>query len=201
MKRRPLLGLFRLGVGVLGLSAITTQLIATLQTGTSIINFFSFFTIQSNLLTALLLVAIGSCMLAGIQKNIGYLRGATTLYMTTTGVIYFLLLSNDPNTLLIPWVNTTLHYIIPAIVFLDWILFPPMTALSFKKALIWLAYPLAYLGYSLIRGSVVGWYPYPFINPDMKGWGSVITTSIVILIAATILVWFLTLTSKRRQIV
>jgi hypothetical protein len=33
----------------------------------------------------------------------------------------------------------------------------------------WLAFPLAYLGYSLVRGLAVDWYPYPFLDPDESG--------------------------------
>jgi hypothetical protein len=32
-----------------------------------------------------------------------------------------------------------------------------------------MAYPLAYLAYSLIRGPIVDWYPYPFLDPDEVG--------------------------------
>jgi hypothetical protein len=32
-----------------------------------------------------------------------------------------------------------------------------------------LAYPLVYLGNSLVRGSLVGWYPYPFLDPRGPG--------------------------------
>jgi membrane protease YdiL (CAAX protease family) len=33
----------------------------------------------------------------------------------------------------------------------------------------WLAWPLVYLAYSLVRGAVVDWYPYPFLDPDESG--------------------------------
>lgn len=29
----------------------------------------------------------------------------------------------------------------------------------------WLSFPLAYIAYTLVRGAVVNWYPYFFVNP------------------------------------
>jgi hypothetical protein len=35
-------------------------------------------------------------------------------------------------------------------------------------------YPLEYCGYSLIRGPIVGWYPYSFLDPvESGGWRGV----------------------------
>ena len=30
--------------------------------------------------------------------------------------------------------------------------------------------PALYLAYVLIRGSISGWYPYPFMNPGVVAW-------------------------------
>jgi hypothetical protein len=35
--------------------------------------------------------------------------------------------------------------------------------------LAWLAYPAAWLGYTLIRGASVDWYPYPFVDVSQLG--------------------------------
>jgi hypothetical protein len=32
-----------------------------------------------------------------------------------------------------------------------------------------MVYPIVYLTYSLVRGPIVDWYPYDFIDPDEQG--------------------------------
>jgi hypothetical protein len=39
--------------------------------------------------------------------------------------------------------------------------------------ILWLIFPLAWIGLTLIRGAVDGWYPYPFLDPDAGGYRSV----------------------------
>ncbi len=56
---------------------------------------------------------------------------------------------------------------------LDWIVDPPTTRLTYRDALIWLAYPLVWTGLTLVRGAIDGWYPYPFLDPADGGYGGV----------------------------
>ena len=45
-------------------------------------------------------------------------------------------------------------------------------------------FPLLYLVYVLIRGSIIGWYPYPFLNPAQAGgYGGVTLYSLGICVA------------------
>lgn len=203
MNKHKLLASVRLGLGIVSLGAILVQLISSISRGSSISNFFSFFTIQSNLVAALLLVTVGTYVLLGKSgRTVAYLRGALTLYMTMTGVIYVLLLSGYEQALqtTIPAVNIILHYIMPVAILADWLAFPPEKKLSFRIALVWLAYPLLYLAYSLIRGAITGWYPYPFINPTLSGWPNLIGTSLTIALGSLVLTWLLVQrTSVRRR--
>jgi hypothetical protein len=193
----------RLAFGVLILGAILIQLIKSINNDWSTSNFFSFFTIQSNLLVAVLLIVIGAyVLLEKSGRTIAYLRGALTLYMTMTGIIYVLLLSGYEHDLqtTIPFVNIMLHYVAPAYVLLDWLIFPPKKKLSLQPALLWLIYPLFYLAYSLVRGAITDWYPYPFINPVVSGWPNLIGISLTIAIATLALTWLLVLrTSVKRR--
>ena len=93
------------------------------------------------------------------------LRGAATLYMGITGMIFSLLLSGADVQTPIPWVNSTLHYVFPLFIVIDWLVDRSVRPLSFRQGLIFLAYPVAYGVYSLIRGPIVDWYPYPFLDP------------------------------------
>jgi hypothetical protein len=200
MKKHNLLAIVRLFFGFLTVAAIVTQLQTSINNNWSIINFFSFFTIESNILAAIILIIVGIGTLKQQKSNpqFAFIRGAATLYMTMTGIIYALLLSGNEVALqtTVPWVNIVLHYLFPVVVLLDWILFPPKFHLPFKKALLWLVFPGAYFVYSLIRGSIVDWYPYPFLNPS-NGWGNLIITCVFIAIGVVGLAWLLALRSAR----
>jgi hypothetical protein len=191
----------RLVFGIITLGAIALQLINSIENERSISNFFSFFTVQSNLLAAGLLIAVGIYgLIGGAGKQIPYIRGALTLFMTMTGIIYILLLSGNEVSLqtTIPVVNVVLHYIMPVVVLLDWLIFPPKKRLDFKVALLWLAYPMFYLVYSLVRGAIVDWYPYPFIDPVVSGWVNVIGISLTLAVSTVILIWLLVLRTTLR---
>jgi len=105
---------------------------------------------------------LGFC-LGGGQKisDVDLFRGAAALYMATTGIIFSVLLAGlDVELTAVPWDNLVLHYIMPAAMLLDWIINRPKHRISFKRALVWLVYPLAYVAYSLGRGRTgyfTGW--------------------------------------------
>lgn len=164
-------------VALVVLAAVTVQFMHGAQAETfRPANFFSFFTIESNIFGAivLLLSAFAS------SRKLDYFRGAATLYMTITGVIYVVLLSGADVQTPIPWVNAVLHYIFPVAMLLDWMIDRPGKRIARKSSLIWLAFPLVYAAYSLIRGHFTGWYPYPFLNIIEHGYVQVALTNVVV---------------------
>lgn len=202
MKKSSLVSWVRIGFGILTFSAVITQLFTSIHLGRSIVNFFSFFTIESNILAGAILLITG---LYGLSKRrvdrFDFLRGAATLYMGMTGIIYLLLLSGNEVALqtTTPWVNMVLHYIMPVVMLIDWLATPPVKAIRLERALWWLAFPALYLVYSFTRGSFVDWYPYPFINPLNTEWQAIVATCLVILFGVILLIRLLIL-SKKRQI-
>lgn len=191
----------RIALGIITLLAIILQLLSSISRGLDIYNFFSFFTIESNILAAALLITMGIYQLIEREiKWLAYIRGAATLYMTMTGIIYVLFLSGNELALqtTIPIVNIILHYVIPAVYLLDWIFFPPKDRMSIRVAMVWLAYPLLYLTYSLIRGGFTSWYPYPFINPITNGWPNVIGMSLTLAVSVFALTILIVLRTSRR---
>jgi len=78
----------------------------------------------------------------------------------------------------------------------DWLVDRPARPVVFTSALVWLVYPVAYLAYSLVRGAIVDWYPYPFLDAGEKGYGSVAVTSVVIAVFAVGLTWLLAWTTR-----
>lgn len=184
---------YRLGFAILGASAIITEILVLHSEGIfDPGNFFSFFTIQSNILAVIVLI-VGGLMAATARKSrrFEFFRGATTFYMVVTGLVFAVLLSSLEGIRLTatPWDNVVLHYVIPVVMLADWLLDPPERRIGMKKAALWLAYPLVYFVYSLVRGEIVNWYPYPFINPTTRGYVMVFITATALTLAGIGLVW------------
>lgn len=204
MQRHKYIGIIRIAFGLLAVGAIATQLASSIGAGRNIVNFFSFFTIESNILAAGLFLFFGTYNLFASDashKQFAFIRGGITLFMTMTGIIYAMLLSGNEDALqtTIPWVNIVLHYVMPVAILADWLAFPPREYLPFKRAVLWVIFPIAYLFYSLIRGSFTQWYPYPFINPIENGWPTVVAMSLIIAAATLGLVALLILRTTKSK--
>ncbi|MGH2602444.1 MAG: Pr6Pr family membrane protein [Dehalococcoidia bacterium] len=155
------------------------------------VNYFSYFTILGNSFAAIVLAYGAYRLLSGndtASHTYDRLRGANALYMAIIGVVFALLLSGTVTQMdsTIRWVNTVVHYVMPVVVVADWFLVPTQTRLTFRDVLWWMAIPLLYLAYTLIRGPVVDWYPYPFVDAQTLGYGRVIRTCITIAIGTAL---------------
>ena len=109
-----------------------------------------------------------------------------------------MLLSGYPSSELtaVPWDNTLLHYIMPIVVILDWLLLAPDRPIAYRSALVWLGFPLAYLAYSLVRGSIANWCPYPFMDPSHHGYLGVAVTSVEIAAILAVITWVVANTAR-----
>ena len=192
MKRNYLIG-YKVFFGLLGFSAIITEIVTISARGLfSASDFFSYFTIEANTIAFIVFLVSASYLFARKKSAVvDFFRGASTFFMVVTGIVFAVLLAGIEGATLtaVPWDNIVLHYLIPIAVTLDWILDPPAQKISYQKALAWLIFPLAYLAYSLIRGPIVGWYPYPFLDPSNGGYGQVALTSVVILLGGLVLAY------------
>ena len=65
---------------------------------------------------------------------------------------------------------------------LYWYLFAPKGGLGLKNALSWLIYPFVYAVFVLFRGTLSGFYPYPFIDANTLGFRKVLLNSVGLLI-------------------
>jgi hypothetical protein len=148
-------------------------------------NFFSFFTIQSNILAALVLVLASLVRRQERSLLFDAVRGAATFYIAITGVVFSLLLSGLQEELDTHngFVNLVVHYMIPLVAVLDWVVDPPRHRIGPRLSLTWLAYPLVWFVYTLVRGSQTDWYPYPFVDVGRHGYGGVLVRAVVFLAA------------------
>ncbi len=215
--------LLRLAMAVVIIAAVVTQLAASLtrtaeadgDVATVFANFFSFFTILSNVIAAVVLATAGTTAFVrpGRERSsLGLsaaLAGATT-YMVITGIVYNALLrgitlpqGSEP----VPWSNEVLHLVGPLFLLVDLLVGIRRRALHWRVVGVVVAFPLLWTAYTLIRGPLVTnpttgepfWYPYPFLNPNNPGgWGMVIGYVVGIAVAF-IVVGLVTVWVTRRR--
>ena len=184
----------RLIFGVLALAAIGKQFATHTQMGLNVVNFFSYFTILSNLFAGIVLVFGAFQLIAHRQPSAStdLIRGMVVVNMAVVGILFSVLLRDVELGYLSPWINTVHHYIMPIAVVLEWLIQPPRTKLGKRQLLLCQVFPLLYLIYVLTRGAIVGWYPYPFFNPaNVGGYGGVTAYIIGIMVVFVVAGWLL----------
>jgi hypothetical protein len=127
----------------------------------------SYFTIQSNWLIAAVMFFSFNTHRAINQP----LLAAATLYIAITGIIHLVLLQPTANYQ--GWnafSNLLHHYLTPVLAIIIWLHREDRGQLKWKHALYWLSFPLLFVGYWLIRGPLVGYYAYFFIDVAALGW-------------------------------
>lgn len=179
---------------VLGWLALTIQLYLMLygrwSLGASLmgglISYFSFFTVLSNTLVAVVLTC-------AVTSRASRARTFFLLPSVSSGIAASIVLVSLTYSLLLRhlwspqgWqfvADELLHDIMPLLFLGYWWACVPKGTLRLKHVGLWTLYPLAYFGYSLLRGQVLGLYPYPFIDVDKLGYPQVFVNAVGILLA------------------
>jgi hypothetical protein len=176
MGKKKFLISFRFLLAALSLAGVVTQMAIAVANHHDMLSLFNYFTILSNLFASVVFIISAVRLLKGRAptKSDDAIRGASIVYMIFVGIVFTTLLREVELGNLMPWVNTVHHYIMPVAVIIDWVLQPPRSKISLKTTYAWMLFPAAYVVYSLVRGAIVGFYPYPFFNPDIQnGYGGV----------------------------
>jgi hypothetical protein len=205
---RILFAVLRIAVAVLIVAAIVGQLNLSLgywaskggvDSATHVVHFFSFFTIDSNILSVVALL-IGAFLLlfrkGDNPRQYNLFLAAVATYMITTGVVYNLLLRGIelPQGSTLAWSNEVLHVIAPLWLLIDWLFAPGRAPIATSQLWKILVFPLVWCVYTLVRGPLVAdtvygnpfWYPYPFLNPNTSANGYFSVAFYVILITLVI---------------
>lgn len=205
---------FRLAGAAAILAAVGHQLIATLARAvtasepyaahlpTVLTNFFSFFTIESNVsaAVALTIAAVWSLRHRDAEREprgIAVLLACVSSYMIVTGVVYNMLLRGIPLSqgTTVAWANEMLHVVGPLILLVDVLFAPARRRLGWGALGTIAAFPVAWAAYTLVRANMIvspttgepWWYPYPFLNPHNFTSGYLVVALYVVGIAAGIL--------------
>lgn len=155
--------------------AVITQLVLMVQNRQAdvletIIRFFSFFTILTNILVALYFsvrVFNSQNRLLLFLNKIGSIT-AITVFILLVGIVYQIVLRSiwKPEGLQ-KFVDELLHTIIPLFVLIYWFIFSKREDSNFSILKKWLIYPFSYFIFIIIRGTFSGFYPYPFVDASV----------------------------------
>lgn len=172
----------RLALAAVVLAALTSDAVRAARDGL-LAQDVSSFTNQSNAM--LVVLAVATAWIAVLPRRIDDLRGAVAFYLVITGLMYALLVAplSELGRWDIGWQGIVLHRLAPLAALADWLLTPRRGPARRTRILWWLAYPLAYLALTWIRGAITGWYPYAFLDPTVAGWGPVLVAVLVALAA------------------
>lgn len=144
------------------------------------LRFFSYFTIQSNLLaagTALTLIARPD----RDGRTWRVLRVAAVVGMTVTFVVYMIVLRPIVHLQgIVKLTDIAFHYVAPPLTVFGWLLFGPWPRIDSASLLRHLAWPFGYLAYVLVLGAITGWYPYPFIDVDKLGYSRTLLNALAL---------------------
>ncbi|MEO5664333.1 MAG: Pr6Pr family membrane protein [Nocardioides sp.] len=148
--------------------------------GERLVRFFGYFTILSNALVA---YSAWTIALGRDRDTLWWrlLRLDGLIGITVTFVVVQVLLKGtyelDGADLL---ADNLLHVVVPALAVIGWLVFGPRHRVRRSDLLPALAFPVAWLVYTLIRGEIVDWYPYPFLDAGKHGYGQVAATCLAI---------------------
>ena len=138
-----------------------------------LVNFFSFFTVLTNTLVAVVLTCV-----ATRQPSKGrtfflqpWVTSGITVSIIVVGVAYNLLLRQLWQPQGLQWLaNELLHDVMPVLFTLYWWFCVPKGSLRVGHIGVWVLYPVLDFAYTLLRGHLLGVYPYPFIDVEKLGY-------------------------------
>ena len=174
LSARTVLGIVHLGAAV-GLAFTFVFQIVDLAIGGSLVpdRYFVYFTNDTTMIAIVLLALTGVSMLR--RPSDGVLLTSAALAVVplamVTGVVYNLTLRGVPTEVYLgmAWENEVLHVAVPVLLTIDWFVLRLFDrgrpALPWRALLVALVFPVLWIGMTLLRGAITGWYPYPFLEP------------------------------------
>lgn len=168
---RRISGFIRVAAGAVGVAALAAHLVYSLGSGpTALPNFFSYFTMQSAIAATILWLTGGAIALSRPVDPawLVTLRLLVTTNQIVSGVVYTVIVTESVSrglSIQVPVSSQVLHYWLPAVALLDWLVSPGRPRPRWSTLLAVPVFPLVWAVFTMIRGDLVGWYPYFFLDP------------------------------------
>ncbi len=180
----------RFTIAAIALAGLIIETVSVVQRGVSMVQFLSYFTIQSNIFITVYFFA--SLSERRLVLNSPTFHGLALVNISTTGIIFYLLLHDTYHpTGMSYYSNIIQHFIVPIAAVLDFILFRKRGPYHYQAIMVWLSYAVTYLVYTLVRGSIIDRYPYPFLDLTKLALSAVVLN--ILAIACAFLVYSLLL--------
>jgi len=158
----------------------------------TLVKFFSYFTILTNLLVAICFTYLYFNKESGIKTWFSNPKTLTAInvYILVVGLVYNLVLRplREAKGLEI-LADELLHAVVPLLFMIFWVFFVEKSRLNWKNAYAWLIYPFLYLVYLLIRGAIIKQYPYFFIDANTLKPMEILINCLMLFIVFLILSW------------
>ena len=141
--------------------------------GAALVNMVFFFTIESNIIL-MVTCALLALRLTGWGATFAAFRTAGLLGIVLTGIVYHAVLKDLVD--LHGWAavcDYILHTADPVLAAVGWLVFGPRGYAYRRAVLLATLFPLLYIVVTLVRGPVVSWYPYPFVDVITHGYPTV----------------------------
>ncbi|MGY2398728.1 Pr6Pr family membrane protein [Pseudomonas sp. SDO5271_S396] len=141
-----------------------------------LINFFSFFTVLTNTLVAVVLsYALMNRDSAARRFFLApAISSGIAVSIVVVGLAYNLLLRHLWQPEGFQFIaDELLHDVMPVLFCIYWWQCVPKGSLRLRHIGAWVIYPLVYFAYVLLRGHLLGQYQYPFIDVDSLGYPQV----------------------------
>ena len=143
-------------------------------------NLFCFFTVQSNVI-----VGVTSALLALNPDRpstvFRVFRLAGLVGIAVTGVVFHVVLAGLQELQgYAAFADFMLHTASPLLCVVGWLLFGPRVASGPRVVALALLYPLAWLVFTLVRGPLVDFYPYPFLDVRVHGYPAVLLNCVIV---------------------
>ena len=171
VKARTVFGLLRLGAAAVCLVALIHRLSWGLASHTiASQNFFAYLTNQSNIAFVVLLTVAGVLALrrATDPRWLTITLALVLTWTITAGLVFAILVWQAGVRGIridVPWSDQVLHFSLPALTVAAWTLAPGHRTVPWRVVPLTLVYPVLWGVATLIRGPMIGWYPYYFLDP------------------------------------
>lgn len=147
----------------------------------SIVFYFSFFTILTNIAAVLVHAALLSSARHAWVSAFGSqrLRAGVAVAISVVAIVYLVVLAPlwQPQGMFLIC-DILLHYIAPALFVLWWLMAGAEGTSRWSDIAAWLSYPVLYVAYALVRAPFAGEVPYPFLDAGKNGYGGVAASAL-----------------------